>query len=470
MTSVVRRHTRRGCKRLLLGTVASLLCLSLLGHHVTAITVPSLGYFDFERVADWASTDEVIRFGENFDGSDNTDVEWNNLLENSDSVVDLSDGQVIPFEGTANERALGRRLSSVFDELKIGFFWNVLDVEAGSIRSKIVFDISVHAESPQSIQVLEYPISVSRIENIKVYDSRGQRMLYHVIYALSYYYLKFLFNTPIHPGKSDSVTIEYTMKHGLCSMDDRTYFDTPWNYHRTFPSNHQTEFSFNTTMGLPTQHPQPTPCFASSELNVTDSEAYFRGDHFPRGRFCIFWQPKLGNYRSCNPNLSDMVMFMYLTGTIVIVLMFALSLHNCIRRRMQYTRETNYLSFNIYSNAARRRRESSGERMGTTRGERERERERYRMMRAALTMGAMRSDQRESSDDEEAQRPLMLPSSVNIIVITEDLDDNCAICTDPMVAGQSCVELPCNHHFHHSCSFEWLAKRKQCPLDRMNLT
>lgn len=59
-------------------------------------------------------------------------------------------------------------------------------------------------------------------------------------------------------------------------------------------------------------------------------------------------------------------------------------------------------------------------------------------------------------EEEEAAAPLKLDSH------NDDL--SCRICFDDYVEGDELRVLPCFHRFHSSCSFDWLSRKKTCPL------
>ena len=49
-------------------------------------------------------------------------------------------------------------------------------------------------------------------------------------------------------------------------------------------------------------------------------------------------------------------------------------------------------------------------------------------------------------------------------VLGENADDNCSICTEPLVQGDVVrVLMPCNHNFHVACIQPWLQDHDTCP-------
>ncbi len=44
--------------------------------------------------------------------------------------------------------------------------------------------------------------------------------------------------------------------------------------------------------------------------------------------------------------------------------------------------------------------------------------------------------------------------------------DNCAICLEDMLVGESAMVFPCGHMFHDQCTDQWLARKGTCPLCR----
>jgi len=51
------------------------------------------------------------------------------------------------------------------------------------------------------------------------------------------------------------------------------------------------------------------------------------------------------------------------------------------------------------------------------------------------------------------------------VILVESLPDDCAICIDSMLCGQSVVTLPCAHVYHGSCILRWLSRGSaSCPL------
>ena len=60
-------------------------------------------------------------------------------------------------------------------------------------------------------------------------------------------------------------------------------------------------------------------------------------------------------------------------------------------------------------------------------------------------------------------------------IVLEIDRDMCAICQEPMVTGQSVIELPCAHSFHSAFSEcdgleEWIKKMDSCPLCKKSIS
>lgn len=48
--------------------------------------------------------------------------------------------------------------------------------------------------------------------------------------------------------------------------------------------------------------------------------------------------------------------------------------------------------------------------------------------------------------------------------VTNNLDENCAICYNSIDEGQKIAKIQCIHKFHTSCLNKWIKKRQSCPL------
>ncbi|MCO5556141.1 hypothetical protein L7F22_009685 [Adiantum nelumboides] len=47
--------------------------------------------------------------------------------------------------------------------------------------------------------------------------------------------------------------------------------------------------------------------------------------------------------------------------------------------------------------------------------------------------------------------------------------DDCPVCLDKFVSGQSILNLPCQHIFHSKCLVPWLQNHSHCPSCRANI-
>ncbi len=57
------------------------------------------------------------------------------------------------------------------------------------------------------------------------------------------------------------------------------------------------------------------------------------------------------------------------------------------------------------------------------------------------------------------KEPKSIPPKVTIVEKKE-----CSICQDTI--NGDLIRLPCNHHFHQGCIYEWFEIRNTCPLCR----
>ncbi|RRT72246.1 hypothetical protein B296_00008426 [Ensete ventricosum] len=62
-----------------------------------------------------------------------------------------------------------------------------------------------------------------------------------------------------------------------------------------------------------------------------------------------------------------------------------------------------------------------------------------------------------------------LPSAVMTKEDAADIDADCAVCKDGIVAEDRVKRLPCLHHYHEECILPWLEIRNTCPLCRFEL-
>ncbi|CAL9106526.1 unnamed protein product [Musa acuminata var. zebrina] len=62
-----------------------------------------------------------------------------------------------------------------------------------------------------------------------------------------------------------------------------------------------------------------------------------------------------------------------------------------------------------------------------------------------------------------------LPSAVMTKEDAADIDADCAVCKDGIVAEDRVKRLPCLHHYHEECILPWLGIRNTCPLCRFEL-
>lgn len=49
------------------------------------------------------------------------------------------------------------------------------------------------------------------------------------------------------------------------------------------------------------------------------------------------------------------------------------------------------------------------------------------------------------------------------------VENSCAVCKDEFGVGESCLVMPCKHHFHNDCLLPWLKERNSCPVCRYEL-
>merc|ERR1711865_1132943 len=48
-------------------------------------------------------------------------------------------------------------------------------------------------------------------------------------------------------------------------------------------------------------------------------------------------------------------------------------------------------------------------------------------------------------------------------------NDDCSICVDKMLVGDSALRIPCGHLFHKGCVRKWLQSSNKCPVCRFEL-
>ena len=60
--------------------------------------------------------------------------------------------------------------------------------------------------------------------------------------------------------------------------------------------------------------------------------------------------------------------------------------------------------------------------------------------------------------------------STTVVSITANYDDNCAICQDELVAGQTLRSINhCSHIFHQTCIDTWFQRNVRCPSCRFDI-
>ena len=60
-----------------------------------------------------------------------------------------------------------------------------------------------------------------------------------------------------------------------------------------------------------------------------------------------------------------------------------------------------------------------------------------------------------------------LERNTHVDILEEPMDTNCAVCQDPMEAGQEIrTLLACCHHFHRTCVDRWFQEHVSCPTCR----
>lgn len=77
------------------------------------------------------------------------------------------------------------------------------------------------------------------------------------------------------------------------------------------------------------------------------------------------------------------------------------------------------------------------------------------------------SDNSTVSCEEAAKQVRAALEALPVQNLMEPEKDQCAICQDMMLAGESVRRLPCAHTFHADCIHKWLRIRPTCPLDNL---
>ena len=54
-------------------------------------------------------------------------------------------------------------------------------------------------------------------------------------------------------------------------------------------------------------------------------------------------------------------------------------------------------------------------------------------------------------------------TSVCDYVLHADINDECAICLEPMKAGDKVSLIYCSHIFHTQCIYDWFLTKQVCP-------
>ena len=54
--------------------------------------------------------------------------------------------------------------------------------------------------------------------------------------------------------------------------------------------------------------------------------------------------------------------------------------------------------------------------------------------------------------------------------VVTDLKEDCAICLEPLTAGDRIAILGCGHMFHGPCIYTWLFRKKVCPYCEKTVT
>ena len=67
--------------------------------------------------------------------------------------------------------------------------------------------------------------------------------------------------------------------------------------------------------------------------------------------------------------------------------------------------------------------------------------------------------------DPEAANLLHEPVG-ELMTVSDDLTNECAICLDNFNAGEQLRVLDCGHYYHQQCVDPWLEKGKNCPKCR----
>ena len=69
----------------------------------------------------------------------------------------------------------------------------------------------------------------------------------------------------------------------------------------------------------------------------------------------------------------------------------------------------------------------------------------------------LRESQKPSAGKRDVERPI-----TEYKVVT-DLQEDCAICLEPLTTGDRLAILGCGHMFHGPCISTWLFQKKVCP-------
>ena len=48
-------------------------------------------------------------------------------------------------------------------------------------------------------------------------------------------------------------------------------------------------------------------------------------------------------------------------------------------------------------------------------------------------------------------------------VLATDIQEDCAICLEPLTVGNRCAVISCGHIFHASCLYAWLIRNTHSP-------
>ncbi|KAJ0975335.1 hypothetical protein J5N97_017300 [Dioscorea zingiberensis] len=59
--------------------------------------------------------------------------------------------------------------------------------------------------------------------------------------------------------------------------------------------------------------------------------------------------------------------------------------------------------------------------------------------------------------------------SMRTVEAREEEEEECSVCLDAMVAGETVKEMPCGHRYHGGCIERWLRIHGSCPICRYRM-